>query len=165
MKQYVISYLNFPVRDIESFGYVKAINKSGDNTIDLRLTNDPKGAQKFGAEANEVAGWLANMTDANMAFRVLEFEAHEPDVESQCQIGGLFYICRETQAIIGSTLPVAAPGVNCVEYYLGQDITDRSKLIDHHTRNYDFREGEIVTQVQRKDETIIHATTLLIKFV
>lgn len=164
MKQYVISYLNFPVTDISSYGYVKAINKSEGTAFDLRLTNDPKNAQKFGAEASEVAGWLANMTDANMAFRVLEFEAKANDVEPQCQTSGFFYISRETRAILGHT-GAALPGVNCIEYYLGKDITDRSKLIDHNSRSYDYREGEVVTQVQRHDETIICATTLLIKFV
>lgn len=105
MKQYVISYLNFPVRDIESFGYVKAINKAGANTIDLILTDDPKGAQKFGAEAGEIAGWLANMTDANMAFRVLEFEPPVVDVESQLQTSGFLVISQCTHRVIMSTVP------------------------------------------------------------
>lgn len=160
MKQYVISYLNFPVTDISSYGYVKAINKSEGNEFDLRLTNDPKVAQKFGAEAGEVAGWLANMTDANMAFRVLEFE--ERVVEPQ-PTTGLLVIDQATYNVIGSTVE-PMPGATSVEYYLGMDITDPTKRIDvkHHTN--ELQAGDLVTQVHLVDVQVIGVNHLLIRF-
>lgn len=162
MKQYVISYLNFPVRDISSYGYVKAINKSEGTAFDLRLTNDPNNAQKFGAEAGEVAGWLANMTDANMAFRVLEFEEKVTDVEPQ-PTSGLLVIDQATYRVIGSTIP-PMPGATSVEYYLGVDITDKSKRLDvkHHTN--ELLAGDFVTQVHLVDVHVIGVNNLLIRF-
>lgn len=162
MKQYVISYLKCPVRDISSFGYVKAINKSRDNTIDLMLTNDPNAAQKFGAEAGEVVGWLANMTEANMAFRVLEFEAKVADVEPQLT-SGLLVIDQATYNVIGSTVQ-PLHGTTSVEYYLGMDITDPTKRIDvkHHTN--ELQAGDLVTQVHLVDVQVIGVNHLLIRF-